>query len=165
VLIPVRYLIAIPIALLAAALVTFPVHWLVLLVNSCQPDGIVSEAGECSKGLWSIVDAETLERLGYAAFTPATFIYTAASILPNRSKWVPPIFAVLWLSVVVTTLVWTTSDNYQIISGRKLDYSGWGWVEFVFVVLFQFLSSGITAVLMFKERSKMKKSQTHQPSF
>lgn len=68
----VRWIAVLPAGIIAAAIVTFPLHWLITLMYY----------GE--KPYWGLLTAETLERLAMAFTTPFIIIYVGAWTAPTR---------------------------------------------------------------------------------
>ncbi len=127
----IRLAISIPSGLVAAVLITFPVHWGVTMVTACNEDGLIIDESGCSRSLWSLIDAETLERVAYSAAVPAAFVYVACAVMPVRKLWMPSLVAALWVAFFGLVTSFSVLD-----SGLQLDYSGLGWLElFVVAVL------------------------------
>lgn len=68
----IRWIAVVPAGIIAAAIVTFPLHLLIILMFS----------GE--KPYWGLLTAETLERLAMAFTTPFVIIYVGAWTAPTR---------------------------------------------------------------------------------
>lgn len=112
-----RWLAVLPAAILSAVLISFPVHWAVMIFTGFAGD-------DDTIGLWDL-PPETLERLGIAFFAPLAFIMAGAKVAPTHK---------LQTAIVLTILLamaWSASVTY-IASNRNIgfDYQGWGWLEF-----------------------------------
>jgi hypothetical protein len=70
----VRWIAVLPAAIIAGFVATFPVHWLVMMLQT-------NTEGDSS--LWSLIPPATLERLGYALFVPFTVVVVAAYVAPR----------------------------------------------------------------------------------
>ena len=69
-----RWLAVLPAGLVAVLVVSFPIHWAVLIIASTR-------SGDDSIGLWDL-PPETLERLGQAFFAPLALVYIGAKVAP-----------------------------------------------------------------------------------
>lgn len=115
-----RWLIVPPTAFLCAFLATFPVHWVVALIQifSRVGDPFITING---KNLLAAIPPETLEKLGNAFFGPLVMITSGASMAP-KFKFVTGIsFAILW------GIIFGAGMTLAITQGQ---YSGSGWLRF-----------------------------------
>src|SRR5436309_2091886 len=79
----VRWVLVLPAALLSAALVAFPVHWVVMLIQlfgTANDESFISVDG---KTWLAAIPPEVLERFGYAFFTPFIMVYCGAWVAPK----------------------------------------------------------------------------------
>ena len=90
-----RWIAVLPGAILAGILVTFPVHWVALLIHHFGGSGD-SFITVDDKSLVAAMPLEMLERFGYALVVPATIVVTAA--------WIAPRFHFI-TAVVMTVLI------------------------------------------------------------
>ena len=112
-----RWLGALPAALVAVLAVSFPIHWAVLILSS--------KYGEDS-GLPGLGDLppETLERLGQAFFAPMAFIYIGAKVAPAFKLHTALALMILWAIGLGAALTYGAMNDA---------YSGWAWAEFAAV--------------------------------
>lgn len=90
-----RWIAVLPAALLSGLLVTFPIHWIVLLI------GLVDNPNESvitvnGKGLLASINPATLERFGYALFVPIAALTAGAMVAPRFKFQTGIVLAVLW---------------------------------------------------------------------
>ena len=152
----IRYIIAIPTGMITGLLMMFPVHWLIMFFNWCKsgPEGFLVENDQCTRSFpWALINPETLERLAQGAVIPFAIIYVGSKIIPNPSRRIPIFLAVItygWVWMIYLGVLWIekTPDF-----GLTHVYSGWGWIEFVLLVLIHHLSIGITSKTIFGART------------
>ena len=94
-----RWILVMPGAFLAAILILFPLHWLLLIIfalaSSPSPDAIIS-AKDCSTSfIFCFLEIKTVERLGYGFITPLTIIVASSYIAPSKKVRVGKVFAIL----------------------------------------------------------------------
>jgi hypothetical protein len=92
-----------PVALVTALLVTFPVHWVVVLIHS-NPDHTLSG-----------IPMRALEYGGYAFFLPLTFVLVGTWIAPTHKFKAGVVLASSWLLLIVGSIVLSVSVGGQII--------------------------------------------------
>ena len=117
-----RWLAVLPGAFLCALLVTFPIHWVVMLIQlfgDSGDDAVVSIGG---KNPLAAIPPEMLERFGYALFTPLVMIMVGAKIAPKFKFPTGIALAVLW------GIVFGAGMALAISQGQ---YSGGGWLRFI----------------------------------
>jgi len=119
-----------PAAILAALLVLFPIHWMVLIVTSSY------SADEDSGLSLASLPPETLEHLAMALFVPMAFVVAGAKVAP-RYKLQTAVVLIVLLAVVMSA-----STTY-VASNGQLDYQGSGWLEFA--ALFPLWAGGLIA--------------------
>jgi len=112
-----RWLGALPAALVAVLAVSFPIHWAVLILSNTSK----GEDGDLS--LWDL-PPETLERLGQAFFAPMAFIYIGARIAPAFRKRTVGALMILWAMGLGAALTYAAMIDA---------YHGWAWAEFAAV--------------------------------
>ena len=115
-----RWLAVLPAGIFAAAVILFPVHWMVLLVTS----------GEEEFGLSSL-PPETLERYVTAFATPASLIYFGSWVAPSYRLQTSVFLAILLAAGLGGIYVFsaTTGGSY---------FSGWDWINFVIAIVLNF---------------------------
>lgn len=101
-----------PGGLLAALVMLFPLHWIVIIGT-----GLFSDDGECC-GIWDIAP-ESLERLGMAFFVPLTVIYAGSYIAPSARVWTARVLAGLEGLLIVGSLFFIASSE-----SLEYDYEG-----------------------------------------
>jgi len=114
-----RWIAVLPAAVLSVLIVSFPIHWAVLLITRGSND-------DESFGI-SDLPPETLERLGVAFFGPMAYVVAGAKVAPTYKLQTAVVL------VVLLAIVLSCSATYVATSDR-FDYEGWGWIEFVAVV-------------------------------
>ena len=115
-----RWALAVPAGVVAGLLVTFPIHWVVIIgtSGSSEDDG--------GPGMWDL-PPETLERSAYALFVPMTIIFVASQVAPAHRVYLAGILAVAWsLLLGVSLTIAAQSGNYADMSD---------WIEFAAVVI------------------------------
>lgn len=113
-----RWIVALPAAVLAVIVVAFLIHWAVLILSSMS-----SSKDNGIPGLWDL-PPRTLERMGDAFFSPMTFIYVAARVAPAFKLHTALVLMILWAMGIGTAL------TYGAMIGT---YEGWAWGEFAAV--------------------------------
>jgi hypothetical protein len=98
-----RWVAVFPGALVTALLVTFPVHWIVMLIHS-NPEHTLSG-----------IPVRRLEYAGYAFFLPLTFVLVGANIAPFYKFKTGIVLACLWLLFVVGSVVLSVRSGGQIL--------------------------------------------------
>ena len=90
-----RWIAVLPAAFACALLVTFPVHWIVVLVGLFdQPnESMITVDG---KGLLASIEPQLLERFGYALFIPMVLIIVGAKVAPHFKFQTGIGLAILW---------------------------------------------------------------------
>ena len=92
-----RWILVMPGALLAAILILFPLHWLLLIIfalaSSPSPDAIISTKDCSTSFIFCFLEIETVERLGYGFITPLTIIVASSYIAPSKKVRVGKVFA------------------------------------------------------------------------
>jgi hypothetical protein len=133
----VRWVVALPGGIVAAILVTFPVHWAVLIITSL---------GSSEDDSLSIADlpADTLERYATAFFIPLTLIYATSRIAPRYRVYVAGILSLVWAMLIGVALV---------LAANRGAYSDWTWLEFAAAVVVGFagIIFGFIAVALFEQ--------------
>lgn len=92
-----------PTAVVSALLMTFPIHWLVMIIAS-NPEHTL--AG---------IPARVLEQAGYAFFLPFTFVLVGAGRSPSHRFKASVVLACLWVLFVVGSIILSISVGGQII--------------------------------------------------
>lgn len=117
-----RWLAVLPGGILAAVLVSFPVHWAVLLITSGSNE-------DESLGL-SDLPPETLERLAVAFFVPLTLVTVGAKVAPTYKLYSAALLALLYAMGLGAALTYAgTSGNYE--GSLWLEFAGVGLLGFV----------------------------------
>ncbi len=116
-----RWLAVLPAGILSAVLVSFPVHWAVLIITGFA-------GNDDSIGLGDL-PPETLERLGIAFFVPLAFVMGGAKVAPTYRLQTAVVL------IILLAMAFSASTTY-VASNRDIgfDYQGWGWLEFAAVV-------------------------------
>ena len=114
-----RWIGVLPGALVSVVLVTFPMHWVVMLIQIFGGAGYDSFITIDDKNLLAAIPPEILERFGYAFFAPLVMVIIGAKIAPRFKFRIGIALAVLW-SVFFAVSMATT------ISGQ---YSDWNWLR------------------------------------
>lgn len=143
-----RYIICIPVGFIAAILVTFPVHWVVLMITSCQSEGVILDEHGCYRSLWTLVDAESLERIGYGVFEPIAFLFTATNIARSYSKRFVISLTGIWLLFAIGAFSLLLPEWIEF--RRYVKFSE--WLAFGAVPVAHLTSATLTAKLILKER-------------
>ncbi len=107
-----RWVAVLPTAALSAILVTFPVHWAVLIFTGFA-------GNDDSIGLWDL-PPETLERLGYAFFVPFSFVGLGARTAPAYKLHAAILLVILWAMVLGAAMMYTST-----LGGLQ----GWDWAR------------------------------------
>ena len=115
-----RWLAVLPAALLSVVVVSFPVHWAVLMVTSGSSD-------DGSLGI-SDLPPETLERLAVAFFAPLALVVVGAKVAPAYKLQTAVVLIILLAMALSAGVTYVASNG-------NFDYEGWGWLEFVAVVV------------------------------
>jgi hypothetical protein len=90
-----RWIAVLPAALMGALLVSFPVHWAVMLISLFdRPDESAITVN--GKGLLASIDPQVLERFGYALFVPMVLIVVGAKVAPRFKFQTGIALAILW---------------------------------------------------------------------
>src|SRR3990172_5889164 len=113
-----RWPAVLPAGILAVILVSFPVHWGVLIVTT-------SAGSDESIGIWDL-PPETLERLGQAFFAPLAFVGFGAKTAPVYRLHTAGLLTILWAMALGAAMMY---------AGTRGGYSDWGWAEFSGVVV------------------------------
>ena len=127
-----RWLAVLPAGILSAVLVTFPVHWAVLIVTGFS-------GNDDSIGLGDL-PPEPLERLGVAFFVPLTFIMVGAKVAPTYRLQTAVVLIILLAMAFSAGLTYIASSD-----DVGFEYQGWGWLEFTALVAL-WVAAAITAV-------------------
>lgn len=114
-----RWLAVLPAAVVAVLVVSFPIHWAVLIFTN------MSKAEGGLLGLWDL-PPETLERLGQAFFAPLALVYIGARVAPAFKLHAAGVLLVLYAIGLGAAL------TYVSLIGA---YEGWLWLEFGGVVV------------------------------
>lgn len=114
-----RWIAVLPAAVLSVVLVSFPIHWAVLMITSGSND-------DESLGI-NDLPPETLERLAVAFFGPMAYIVAGAKVAPAYRLQTAVVLIVL-LAVVLS------ASAMYVATSDRFDYEGWGWIEFIAVV-------------------------------
>lgn len=110
-----RWLAVVPVGVLCVVVVSFPIHWVVLLITS----GRGEDASMFGLGA---LPPRTLERLAQAFFSPLVFI--------SAGSWTAPAHRVQ--TAVGLLIVWAIAlGAFLMYAATSGAYSGWAWVEFV----------------------------------
>jgi hypothetical protein len=114
-----RWAAILPAALVSVLLVSFPIHWAVMIITSgSNDDGSLSIRN---------LPPETLEHLAVAFFGPMAYVVAGAKVAPLY-RLQPAVVLVVLLAVVLSA-----STTYVATSNR-FGYEGWGWLELIAVV-------------------------------
>ena len=106
---------------MAAILVLFPWHWIVLLFSTFVGD-VESEGNLELGGIVRFFGAENVERLGYGFITPYTMIVVSARIAPSGKLLTGKVVAGLSvLLLIVTHLTWSP-DYFRYSEGIEKLY-------------------------------------------
>jgi len=110
-----RWLAVLPAAVLAVLIVSFPVHWAVLIfINMSNSE----EAGLLGLLNWP---PESLERLGQAFFAPLALVYIGAKVAPAFKLHTAGVLMILY----------AIGLGYALTYGSLIGaYEGWLWLEF-----------------------------------
>ncbi len=116
-----RWFAVLPGAILGALLVSFPVHWAIVLYQLFDnPDeSIITING---KSLFAAIPIEILEGLGLAFFVPLVMIVVGTKIAPSHKFQTGIALAVLW------GILFVSAATIVISRGQ---YVGWQWLIFV----------------------------------
>lgn len=107
-----KWLAVLPGGFLAALLVTFPIHWVVVLIQlTDRPDEAIITIG--NKGLLASIPPEILERLGYALFVPGVFVAAGARIAPCYQFGTALILAVVVVAFQVSAYILVPLLGYE----------------------------------------------------
>lgn len=131
-----RWVLFLPAAILCALLVTFPIHWAVILLTSFRTE---EESGGLS--LWNL-PPETLERCGYALIVPTTLILVARYVAPSHRIYVAGVLSLGWAVLLGSSLSY---------AGQSGSYEGIGWIEFVAVGLLGVAGIGGSLYTVYQE--------------
>lgn len=112
----VRWIVALPAALLAVVLVSFPIHWMIMIATAYN-----GGSDESGLSLWSL-PPESLERCGQALFAPIAAILTLGHVAPSYRIYIAGIAAVAWALLIGVGLT---------VAAQSGNYVGAGWIEFV----------------------------------
>jgi hypothetical protein len=147
-----RWIAFIPGSLLAVLIAQFPIHWLVMLIHSLGKSDSDSGSGTAlSLYYWlAKVEAEKLELLFSAFFTPLILITVVALIAPKYKLFLASICAV---GLLVADLYIVMIDIANIDEGPNEDYE---WIR-----LFVTLGLAVTGMTLGLIKSyKLQKQQT-----
>ena len=137
----IRWFIALPAGLLAAAAIMFPVHWVIMYFYSwsgTNPDAIIQSVGADGEYrgcnfVTCLVPAESLERIIQAFVMPYVTMLVIARIVPSHKFYAVFSFFVVYLLVLGGVTVRGSTNGA---------YTGWGWLELAAVV-----ALGVTGAL------------------
>ncbi len=100
-----RWILVLPGAVACAFLVSWPVHWLALLLMSANPDSSWSRDGE-SISFWAMLfTSEELERYLMAFATPFTIVKASAWIAPSRKFAVAIATSLIFVTVMIASYI------------------------------------------------------------
>ena len=122
----VRWLLALPVASVAAFAVTIPVHLAVLLLKFTYESG--QTVVTFDPGTFPV---EIVERLGYAFFTAATFVYCAGRVVPAHRLQVASVLALLWAVGIGSGWTFMLLRGHL---GSVFFYSPGGWPYIIIAV-------------------------------
>ena len=119
-----RWILVIPGSIVCAFLVSWPVHWLTLLLMSANSDSSWSRDGEPISFWAAIFTSEELERFLMAFATPFTLVKASAWIAPSRKFAVAiatslifvggMVASYIYVSKFITDSVWVQTIKYCI---------------------------------------------------
>ena len=108
-----RWLLALPSAILAVVLVTFPIHWFLLFLYyiKSMPTGheVVTKDGKPVPFMG--IPLETIERLVMAFALPVVFIQVCVRVVPSRKWTVAVVSAVTWIVFLTIVVTWVLSSE------------------------------------------------------
>lgn len=125
-----------PGGLLAALLVSFPIHWAVMLIQLFdRPDEAMVTVG--GKGLLAAIPPEVLERLGQALFASFAIVATGAWIAPAYKFRTAIVVAVAVAAFLLLAHIFVASRGMHITGGtfqrvltHVLQIAGLSWGVF-----------------------------------
>ena len=137
-----RWIFALPAGLIAAGLLMFPIHWMIVLFYyfaGRNPDAMIQKIGpdglaRSCNFITCFVPVESLERIVQAFVVPFITLLTVGRIVPSRKF--EAVFALFVVYLLILGALFTRSAS----TGA---YSGWGWLELAAAVLF-----GITGSIL-----------------
>ena len=138
-----RWLAVLPGAFLCVFLVTFPIHWAVMLIQilgRSDNDAFISING---KTLLAAIPPEMLERFGYAFFAPLVMIIVGTIIAPKFKFQTSIALAVFWGIIFGAGMIVFISQG-----------SGWGWLRLVVTCLFGIGGVGLGLFLAHKSQKE-----------
>lgn len=101
-----RWILVLPGALLITFVLDFPLHWLVMMIQ-----------GEDSGNPLKLIEADTLERLGYALIHPIVVIYSGSWIAPSHKRFTSRMMGVIYLLTAVIFGVTAEVNPFPILLG------------------------------------------------
>jgi len=113
-----RWLAVLPAGILSVILVSFPVHWAVLIFTGLA-------GNDESFGLWDL-PPETLERLGQAFFAPFAFVGLGARTAPAYRFKIAGLLVILWAMALGAAMTYARDRG---------GYSEWAWAEFAAAIV------------------------------
>ena len=122
-----RWIAVLPGGVVAALLVTFPLHWAILLIYAIggSPDASITQVDEFGEergcalmGLTCFVSAETLERLGMSFIVPYLIIFAGAWVAPSQRM-------IAGIAMAILVALGLGSVYTFSFSAPQFGYSGW----------------------------------------
>ncbi len=131
-----QWLGVLPAGLIAALLISFPVHWVVMLIQAVdRPDDAVITIG--GKGLLAAIPPETLERFAQALLASFAIVAAGAWIAPRCKFRTAIVLAVAVLITLLVAHIVIASQGMHVIGGpfqrvftHLLQIAGLSWGVF-----------------------------------
>lgn len=139
-----RWIAVLPGSFLSAVIVSFPIHWLVMLIGlfgRASDDAFVSIDG---KTPLAAIPPEILERFGYAFFVPLTIIIVGAIIAPKFKFYVGIVLSILWVSLLILGLI---------IASHLVTFE-WTWFRVVVSCILNITGMGLGLFIIYSKQPK-----------
>ena len=157
-----RWIIVLPSAFIAAFLITFPIHWVVMLIGACNPTDMsivtVVDGKECGVSFpLGLINSESLERIFYSIFVMPTIIYVAYYVAPKFK-----LYTSIFIGVIIYLLIIIMGIIYPIVSDSivpEWEYGGLAVLEFMIKLIFWNVMPVITIILLKDNYQEVEKEE------
>ena len=112
-----RWIIALPTAIVASVVAMFPIHWFLMLIYYLK--SLPSDDAFITKDVRPIpffgIPFETMERSAIAALLPGVFIFVGAYVAPAHKWRTALVFAILWLAFIAAALTFALTTTQFVV--------------------------------------------------
>ena len=158
-----RWIIVFPSVFMAAFLITFPIHWVVMLIGACNPTdmSIVTEVvngKECGVSFpLGLINSESLERIFYSIFVLPTVIYVAYNVAP-KFKLYTSIFigGIIYLLIIIRGIIYPFVSDSLV---PEWENGGLAVLEFLIKLIFWNMIPVITIIWLKNNYQEVEKKE------